>query len=332
MKAKAVIFPEKLKVTFCDVKVGDPGPCDVVVETYYSWISNGTEGSFLRGERLDGEIPYQQGDPQPFPIAAGYQSTGIVKAVGSEVTDILPGQWVFAVFGHIENMFLPYAGHVSPKISDSSWVIPLPEGVSPVAASGLVLTQVGYNCGMRAPVKVGDVALVIGDGLVGQWTAQTLYWRGATVILAGKHDERLKYFGGNNNKHTINISQDNIENTIKKITSQPVDVLVDTVGSIPTIMECMDLLRHNGHIVSAGFNGLDSLIDIQKLRLKELTLYSPSGMLPDRMNDTLSLIKSGHLLTEELITHKFPVEQADEAWQLILDRTEPVLGVILCWK
>ena len=37
----------------------------------------------------------------------------------------------------------------------------LPSGIDPVAFSGLVLTQVGYNCGARAPVKVGAGAIVL---------------------------------------------------------------------------------------------------------------------------------------------------------------------------
>ena len=52
------------------------------MRTRYSWISNGTKGSLLRGERIQGETPYTPGATWPFPIAAGYQSTGIVEAVG----------------------------------------------------------------------------------------------------------------------------------------------------------------------------------------------------------------------------------------------------------
>ena len=74
------------------------------------------------------------------------------------------------------------------------------------------------------------------------------------------------------------------------------------------------------------------MLDIQKLRYAELTLHSPSGMQMDRLTNTLSLIASGHLQTEPLITHRFPAEQAAEAWRLILDRKETVLGVVLTWS
>jgi len=303
-----------------------------MVQTRYSWISNGTEGSYFRGERINGETPYKPGDPWPFPIAPGYQSTGVVMHVGRDIDDIRPGQWVFSALGRIEGMYEPWGGHVSPKIVDRSMVWPLPDGVPPVAASGLVLTQVGYNCGTRPPVNVGDTALVIGDGMVGQWAAQTLHWRGANVALAGKHDYRLALFGPGGNRHAINISREPLADAARKVFPEGVHVLVDTVGSIPSIMECHGLMRPNGHIVSAGFHGANSLLDVQKMRFGELTFHSPSGWEKRRMDETLALIASGLLETEKLITHRFPAARAEEAWRLIAGRVEPVLGVVLEWE
>ena len=49
------------------------------------------------------------------------------------------------------------------------------------------------------------------------------------------------------------------------------------------------------------------------------------------MDATLELIAKGSLKTEELITHRFPVAMAAEAWALIESKSEPVLGVILEW-
>ena len=331
MKAKAVVFTDRRQAEFQDVTVPEPGPTDVVVETHHSWISNGTEGSFLRGERINGETPYRPGDPWPFPIVAGYQSTGIVKSVGSDVAGVEPGQRVFCALGSVEGMFEPWGGHISPKVTDVTQVWPIPHGVPPIAVSGLVLAQVGYNCGTRAPSGPDTVALVIGDGLVGHWTAQTLRWRGAKVILAGRHDDRLKLFPEGDQSHRLNVQQDDLVKGAQRVASSGIDVLVDTVGSLDTVRACLPLMRGNGHIVSAGFHGADSMLDIQKLRFGELTLHSPSGWDRQRMDDTLALIADGHLDTESLITHRFPVERAAEAWQLILDRTDPVLGVVLTW-
>ena len=332
MKAWAVVFTDKLKVLYTEVTAPDPESHDVVVDTHYSWISNGTEGSFLRGERSSGERPYLPGEPWPFPIAPGYQSVGIVERVGSGVTDVRPGDWVFCTLGRIEGMFEPWGGHISPKVVDRSQVWRIPRGVSPVALSGLVLTQVGFNCATRPPMAAGDRALVIGDGLVGQWAAQTLHWRGATVILAGKHDDRLGFFAGRKRRRCVNVLREDLARIVQDVAPSGVNVLVDTVGSVPLILACLPMIAHDGHIVSAGFHGKDSLLDIQQLRNGEWTLHSPSGWQRKRMDKTLELIAAGRLETERLITHRFPVKRAAEAWDLIVNRTEPVLGVLLTWR
>jgi bacteriochlorophyllide a dehydrogenase len=332
MQGKAVVFTDRRQVAFQEVQIPDPGPRDVVVRTTVSWISNGTEGSFLRGERLNGETPWKEGMPWPFPLVAGYQSVGVVESVGAEAGQFRPGQMVFCTMGKVEGMYEPWGGQISPKVADVSQVWAIPEGVQPEAVSGLVLTQVGYNCGIRPPVDKDTVALVLGDGMVGHWAAQTLHLRGAKVILAGKHDERLACFPADDRRLRLNITSEPLADGVKRLAPAGIDILVDTVGSVATVMELHPQLRHNGHIVSAGYNGEDSMVDVQRLRFGEITWHSPSGWDPARMDATLALIASGDLQTLPLVTHRFPVERAADAWKLILDRTEHVLGVLLDWE
>ena len=83
MQANAVVFTAPNTVEYAPVTTPEPGPADVVVRVTHSWISNGTEGSFLRGERIEGDTPYSgEHDPWPFPVVAGYQKIGIVEWVG----------------------------------------------------------------------------------------------------------------------------------------------------------------------------------------------------------------------------------------------------------
>ena len=45
----------------------------------------------------------------------------------------------------------------------------------------------------------------------------------------------------------------------------------------------------------------------------------------------MELVAQGVLDTMSLITHRFPVEQAAEAWDLVESKKEPVMGVVLEW-
>lgn len=331
MQANAVVFTAPNTVDYRAVTCPEPGPRDVVVRVTYSWISNGTEGSFLRGERIAGDTPYRPGDPWPFPIVAGYQKIGVAEWVGADVTDIAVGETVFAALGKMEGMFSPWAGQVSPSVSPREQIWQIPPGVDPLACSGLVLTQVGYNCGVRAPIAIGEGAVVIGDGMVGQWAAQTLAWRGANVVLVGRHAERLALFGEGPLRCGVNECEQDWVQVVRQRFPTGVQVAVDTVGSTTVIEQLMGMMKRYGHIVSAGFYGTQDQVALQPLRNRELSLDLVSGWSQPRMDATLNLIAAGHLQTLPLITHHFPVAQAADAWRLIAQKSEPVLGVILDW-
>lgn len=331
MKAHGVVFTAPHRVEYKQVDCPQPGPGDVVVRVTHSWISNGTEGSYLRGERIDGDTPYREGDPWPFPIISGYQKIGVVEWLGGEVDDLEIGETVFAMFGRVEDLFDARAGHVSPTVTSRKQIWKLPAGIEPLAFSGLILTQVGYNAGSRGRIYIGESAVVIGDGLVGQWTAQTLAWRGAKVALIGKHKDRLDKFGSGPNRILINSTETDWKSAVQDIFPEGVQVAVDTVGSMEIMNAFFDLMKRDGHLVSAGFYGTQDRISLQPLRYKELSIELPSGALPHRLDKTIDLIAAGHLQTLPLITHHFPVQKAAEAWRLITEKSEPVMGVVLDW-
>lgn len=331
MKASAVVFTAPNTVEFQTVTCPDPGPRDAVVRVTHSWISNGTEGSFLRGERINGDTPKKPGDPEPFPIVAGYQKVGVVETVGSEISDLSPGETVFCIAGLVEGMFKPSGGQVSPSVTPRDAIWKLPSTPQPLAYAGLVLTQVGYNCGVRPPVNPGDWAVVLGDGMVGNWAAQMLAARRANVIVVGRHKDRLNLCQNLSGCKTINEKEQNWEEAVRELAGEQVAVAVDTVGSPDLTEKVIGLMQRGGHIVSAGFCRGEDRISLQALRDRELSLDSVSGLTPPRMDETVKLIANGTLQTLPLITHHFPASRAADAWRLIQKRNEPVLGVILDW-
>jgi 2-desacetyl-2-hydroxyethyl bacteriochlorophyllide A dehydrogenase len=332
MQAHAVVAVERGRVEFQTISVPEPGRDDVVVRLTHSWISNGTEGSFVRGERIGGDTPRAETDPLPFPHVPGYQKVGIVERIGADVTHVTVGDTVFATVSAVEGMFYPSGGHVSPAVTHKSQVWKLPPGVDPVAASGLVLTQVGYNVGQCPTLKPGDAAVVIGDGMVGQWAAQTLKYRGARVLLLGKHPERLRLFAASEENSVVNIRDTDVFESVRDWAGRNVQVVADTVGSMPTVLSLFPLMRRFSQFVSAGFYGHTGQIDVQKMRDYEMTLWTPAGWTGERMDRTLELLQQGVLQTLPLITHHFPAAQAAEAFDLILSRREPALGVVLDWE
>ena len=334
MKSHAVVFTGPNQVSYQEVNCPDPGPGDLVIELHHSWISNGTEGSFLRGERLSGDVAWKKGDPSPFPMIAGYQKTGRVTHVGADVKGYAVGDWVYSSMSKVKGTFIDdYAGHVSPSVCDPYWVLPLPAGANPVAFSGLMLAQVGYNCGTRSPIKLGQVAVILGDGLVGQWAGQALASQGAKVVMVGRHADRLAKFQRHGS--IVRSGKDRGVADVQALKLGPIQVLVETTGDAALLDTYRPLMASSGHMVIAGFYPQMGAVDLQdmlqRFRNHEITFDLVSGGSRERISETLKWVADGRLDTLGVLTHRFPVEDAAKAWKLIESKSEPVLGVVLDW-
>ncbi len=331
MEAAAVVAEEPGRVEFRAVSVPEPTVEDVVVRVRHSWISPGTERSMILGERIDGETSRGETDPLPFPQVPGYQKVGTIEWVGDAVPGFVAGDSVFATVSKLDDLYYPTGGHVSPAVTHWSQLWKIPHGVAPIALSGLVLTQVGFNCATRPAVGPDDAVVIVGDGLIGHWAAQTLVGRGARVMLVGKHADRLQFFASSAPHRTVDRTQEHPVDTARDWAPEGVQAVIDTVGSVADLEAFFPVMRRDGHLVSAGFHGTQGMIDIQRLRYRELTLHAPSGWTRPRMDATRDLIAQRVIQTERLITHRFPIAQASAAYDVVLARREPFLGVILDW-
>ncbi len=332
MNSPAVVFEAVRQVAFREVPVPEPGPRDVVVRTRYSLISNGTESSFLRGERVAGDTPSKPGDRLPLPQVTGYQKVGVVESAPAG-SGLKPGQWVFATMSRIDWPEQKMGGHVARAVTDLDQVIPLPDGLEPEEACGLVLMQVGYNCGARAPEAAGLAALVIGDGLVGHWSAQTLQHRGARVVMLGRHRDRYARLTLRPGDAIVDQrTETDWLGAVRAAAPKGIDIVVDTVGDNQAVLDLFQQYNRGAHWVSAGFHGPRGGVDIQVLRNRELSLHTPSGWTRPRLETTLKLLAAGHLGQKHLITHRLPASKAPEAFQMILDKQPGVLGIVLDWN
>ncbi|TVY11209.1 hypothetical protein [Paenibacillus cremeus] len=120
MRGKAVILPDRLQVKYQDVDIPEPSEGDVVIEVKHSWISIGTESSYFRGERVNGEEPYREGRLGLTPTLAGYQKVGTVVYAGSAANGLKAGDSVFATVSRMSHMFKPRGGHINPAVTEAA--------------------------------------------------------------------------------------------------------------------------------------------------------------------------------------------------------------------
>ena len=329
LNARAIIFPEPGRAVLDEVALPEPGAQDVLIDVEYSTISVGTERWCLKGMM---SIPEQP--PMAFPHAPGYQAAGVVRETGKAVTGVKPGDRVFsrncrAAPGWKGSW---WGGHIAAHVADQSTVLRLPDAVGTREGSALLLAQVGYNGAMKPRIASGDVAVVIGDGLVGQYAAQVLRARGVRVIMSGLSRHRLEIARRFSADEVFDATTGDFAAYIRERYPSGVAVAVETASSARTVRQAAEMLRPGGDLVMNGFYPPpENCIDWHWLRGKELTVHCPNSRNRERLERTLDLIANGSMRVDELVTHELPVEEAPRAYGMLLDGAD-FLGIVFRWR
>ncbi len=186
--AYAVVFPAANEAELQTIGLPDPEPEDVVVETEFSGISIGTEGWIFTAA-------YYQ---TKFPLVTGYQKVGRITAMGDAVKDYAVGDRVFLRSTKIASgPPSMWGGHTSRSVANLRELIPVPEAACPACASLLVLVAVGYHGAAElCDVQPGDLTVIIGQGLIGQFAAQVCKQRGCTVVTCEPLAKRRELLEG----------------------------------------------------------------------------------------------------------------------------------------
>ncbi len=283
------------------------------------------------------------------PAPLGYSCAGTVVAVGGLVAGIQPGDRV-ACGG------ADYANHADYVAVPRNLVVKIPPKVSDEEAA---LTTVGAIAlqGVRlAEPRLGETFLVIGLGLLGQISVQLLGANGCRVIGTDLDPALVARAEGSG---AVGVPPGgDVTSVCYSLTGgHGVDgVLVCAGTSSNAVIElCGTVTRNKGRVVVVGAVRMD--IPREDYFKKEISVvisrsYGPGRYDPfyeERGNDYpygyvrfteqrnmetfLGLVSEGKLDLKGLITHRFPVEEAASAYQLIEgEKSEPYLGILLRYR
>jgi L-iditol 2-dehydrogenase len=129
------------------------------------------------------------------------------------------------------------------------------------------------------------------------------------VILAGRSDARLKLGHALGADDVINTRMDNLIVAMMALTKgRGADIIIETTGSPDVRQSVAALAAPRARVLSyamgpIGFDGF-----------KEMTIYGSTGA-PRSMQPSIDLISSGRVRVGELLTHRFPIEQTQQAFE-----------------
>jgi NADPH2:quinone reductase len=276
-----------------EVDVPEPEPGQVRVAIYAAG-TNPVDA----GNRADGTWA----GLQP-PVIPGSDASGVVDAVGPDVTTVSPGDPVFYMSDFLGTQRGTYAEY---QVVDAELVVPKPASLSHVEAAALPLAAgTAYEMIVRRlAVEPGEWVLLYGAaGGVGSLALQLAVANGASVIGVARahHHERLQRLGAH---ACLDYTRVDVPRQAQLIAGRKLDVIVDCVGG-ETISRSLDAVRPFGRAASiVGLRGdLDRVLDLN------VTLH---GVLvrPDRarLEDIAALADAGQL--RALVDQVLPLEQA----------------------
>jgi len=335
MQYKRLLFPEVGRVEWEDCQLpAEPGPHEIIIQAVCSLISIGTELALYSGTH----IGFTLADP-PFPMMPhhpGYALVGRVLAVGSQVTNVAPGQRVLAEASHDE---------IAVVDNRRTTVIPLPDALNDQESTLIRLAYIALSAVRVAPVRLGESVVVYGLGLVGQFAAQLFRLNGASPVIGiDMIPERLQ-IASQLGIHTVHAGEQDVPAVVREhCRSNDPDVVIEATGSPAVIPLALDLVTRGGRVVLLGSTRgrveLDvySLIHRNGVRLlgahesvQQLPAHASRWRKQQTMQQLAAYFAEGRLASAGLITHTFPASQALSIYPALAAHPQAYLGVILDW-
>ena len=275
------------------------------------------------------------------PVEPGYCHVGTVLDVGPGVVGFSVGDRVLSNGHHAEVVCVPK--NLCAKI---------PDNVSDEAAAFGVLGSIALQGIRLAQPTLGECFLVSGLGLIGLLAVQLLQANGVRVLGADFHPQRLelaRQFGA----ETVDLRhEDLISKAAAFSRGKGMDGVLLTVStsSHEPVHQAAEVSRKRGRIVLVGVTGLQLARDDfykKELSFQVSCSYGPGrydAAYEDQGRDyplpfvrwteqrnfeaVLDMLSAGRLDVAPLITHRFPLVNAEHAYEVILGK-EPSLGVLL---
>jgi threonine dehydrogenase-like Zn-dependent dehydrogenase len=273
----------------------------------------------------------------PFPRRAGHEPAGTVVEMGRNVKGFSKGDRITGFFSSE-----CYAEYVKCDPTDrsarghGSIIEKIPDGVPAEYALGEPLMSL-MSIARTATPEFGDYVFQIGCGFMGLGiVAGVAHAKLREYIVADLDDDRLEMARKLGATVTLNPSKVDVVEEVMKLTGgRGVDVAIEVVGHPIGIRMSGDVLKNNrGKLILVGWHQAPDTYELFSW-IKSPIIYSPQGIgmstdYQSELSRAMWALQKGIYPMNELVTHRYSLEDIDKAFQDNLNRTPGYIkGVVI---
>ena len=282
------------------------------------------------------------------PAALGYSCAGVVLAMGKDVSGLSVGDRVACAGQN-------YASHAEIVSVPKHLCVKIPDSVSFEDASFVTLGAIALQGVRQAKPQLGDRVAVIGLGLLGQLTVQLLKASGCRV-LGSDLDRSRRELAAELGADVVVDAAELIEAAKAFSQGQGVDCVIITAStkSNEPVEAAGEIARQKGRVVVVGAVGMT--LPREPYYKKELEFRLSMSYGPGRYDRSyeeqgrdypfgyvrwteqrnieafLHLLRQGSVKVARLVTDRYPIEEAEVAYQRLTDGSAASLGLLLSYS
>lgn len=279
-------------------------------------------------------------------VELGYSGAGTIIEVGDQVRGLRPGMRVATAGGG-------YASHAEYQAVPELMCVPIPDDVRSDQAAFATVASIGLHGLRLADLSLGSSVVVVGLGLIGQLTTRMALAAGHRVFGIDVRPEPIEMAEAHGASGGIESGSVTTKEILEWTKGRGADAIIVTAGArqnSEAIQRCPDRCRDRATIVVVGDVGLD--LDRNAFYEKELELKLARSYGPGRYDRSyeewavdyplghvrwtqqrnletfLDLVGGGRVDVDDLISHRFPIAEAVDAYDLVASPAGAV-GVVL---
>lgn len=280
----------------------------------------------------------QYGQPS---MRLGHEPAGVVLDVGSDVTEFKKGDRVFT-HHHVPCYDCHFCNHgnetmckkyyetnLSPCGLSEQYVVPawnVSHGGVLKISDSLSFEEAAMieplACCVRAWTKYhyqeGDSAAIFGVGPTGMMHVMLAHAKKFSKIFCfDVNDFRLDFAKKFNITESINSTDETRKQKILDHTdNRGVDVAIVATSSLKALEDAIDMVRKGGTVMMFGVpsKGATMDLDMSKIYSKEITLVTSYAASDNDTKEALNLIESSQIDVKQLITHTYPIDDTQKAF------------------